>query len=197
MFTGTSGGTGSLIRDPTGPGALPLQPSTRGAGAAGAEEAGVDVAQRVGMDGIARPDAAAGALFVDDEGGVLILEPTYDRAWEIPGGAVELGETPREACARELHHGLGLELAVGRLLVVDWAPLVREERVRFVFDGGVLTDEQLDAVALAHELSSWAFLPPDELFVMMAPPVVRRVTAALEARAAGVTTYLEQGLPVR
>lgn len=146
------------------------------------------------VDTIARPAAAAGALFVDEEGCVLIVEPTYRRHWEIPGGEVEKGESPSEACARELKEELGLDLPVGRLLVVDWAPLVREERVRFVFDGGVLTDEQLDAVELASdELSSWAFLPADELFVMVEPRLVRRVTAALDARAAGVTSYLEDG----
>lgn len=149
------------------------------------------------VDTIARPAAAAGALFVDDDGRVLIVEPTYKRHWEIPGGEVEKGERPTEACARELKEELGLDLPVGRLLVVDWAPLVREERVRFVFDGGVLTDEQLDAVELApDELASWAFLPADELFVMMEPRLVRRVTAALDARASGVTHYLEDGRPV-
>lgn len=148
------------------------------------------------VDRIARAETAAGALFVDHDGQVLIVEPTYKPRWEIPGGAVQRGETPRGACERELHEELGIELPVGRMLVVDWAPLVREERIRYVFDGGTLTDEQLDRIALApDELSSWAFIPPEELFVMMAPRLMRRVTAALEARAAGVTAYLEHGLP--
>lgn len=149
------------------------------------------------VDRIARAETAAGALFVDPEGQVLIVEPTYKPRWEIPGGMVERGETPREACERELHEELGLELPVGRLLVVDWAPLVREERIRYVFDGGILTEEQLDRIVLPpDELTSWAFVPAEELFVMMAPRLMRRVTAALEARGAGVTTYLEHGQPV-
>ncbi|WP_300012131.1 NUDIX hydrolase [Pseudonocardia sp.] len=147
-------------------------------------------------DFAARPDCAAGALFVDDEGRVLIVEPTYKPRWEIPGGQVERGETPREACLRELREELGLDLPLGRLLVVDWAPHVRDEHVRFVFDGGTLTDAQLDGIELTTgELASWAFLPPDELFVMLTPRLVRRVTAALEARGEGVTSYLEHGAP--
>jgi 8-oxo-dGTP diphosphatase len=146
-------------------------------------------------DYAARPDCAAGALFLDDEGRVLIVEPTYKARWEIPGGRVERGETPRAACVRELREELGLDLPLGRLLVVDWAPNVRDEHVRFVFDGGTLTEEQLDAIELApDELSSWAFLPPEEMFVMMTPRLVRRVTAALEARERGVTAYLEHGV---
>lgn len=150
-----------------------------------------------GLDEWARPDCAAGALFVDDEGRVLLVEPTYKLRWEIPGGLVERGETPREACARALREELGLDLPVGRLLVVDWAPHLRDQRVRFVFDGGVLGEKQLDEIELPpDELSSWALLPPDELFVMMEPRLTRRVVAALAARAADVTDYLEGGLLV-
>jgi 8-oxo-dGTP diphosphatase len=150
-------------------------------------------AQVAEVDSGARPGCGAAALFVDSTGEVLIVEPTDKATWEIPGVQVQRGETPREACVRALHDQLALDVAPGRLLVVDWAPFVREERVRFVFDGGELTDEQLEDIELAPELTSWAFLPPEELFVMVEPRLVRRVTAALAARAAGITTYLEGG----
>lgn len=145
----------------------------------------------------ARPECAAGVVFLDDGGDVLLVEPTYKAMWEIPGGRMEVGETPREALSRELEEELSLEVPLGRLLVVDWAPHVRDERVRFVFDGGVLTDEQLDKIQLPpHELESWAFISPEELFVMLEPRLSRRVTAALSAKEAGATWYLENGVPV-
>lgn len=144
------------------------------------------------MDGV-----AAGVLFVDDEGRVLLVEPVHEARWSIPGGAVRPGETPRGACARELRDGLGLEVPVGRLLVVDWAPLVREERIRFVFDGGVLGESGADGMVLdGGQLGSWAFLPPEELFVMVAPRLGRRLAAAVEARAVGDAVYLEDGVAV-
>lgn len=145
----------------------------------------------------ARPDCGAGALFVDDEGCVMIVDLTYGSRWGIPGGRIERGETPREACGRGLDHQFGFEVPLGALLVVDWAPQVREERLRFVFDGGMLTDEQLDEIVLPpDEVSAWAFIPPEELFVMLAPRLVRRVNAALDARASGAMKYLEHGQPV-
>jgi 8-oxo-dGTP diphosphatase len=138
---------------------------------------------------------AAGALFLDDAGRVLLVEPTYKPSWEIPGGMVEAGEAPRAACVRELREELGLHLEPGRL-VVDWAPREGVDRVLFVFDGGTLTDAQCAAIRLpADELASWAFVPVLEVPARAAPWLARRVLAAVDARRSGATRYLEHGAP--
>jgi ADP-ribose pyrophosphatase YjhB (NUDIX family) len=138
---------------------------------------------------------AAGALFVDAAERVLIVEPTYKKSWEIPGGHVEAGETPQEGCVRELREELGLDLAPGALLVVDWAPREGVDRVLFVFDGGALDDRQVGTIRLpSDELASWAYVPPEELASRLAPWLHRRAVAALGARAAGETWYLEYGV---
>lgn len=138
---------------------------------------------------------AAGALLVDAAERVLVVEPTYKESWEIPGGMVEDAETPRQACSRELREELGLELAPGALLVVDWAPREGVDRVLFVFDGGVLDDRQVGAIRLPPaELASWSYVPPADLAPRLAPWLHRRVVAALGARAAGETWYLEYGV---
>jgi 8-oxo-dGTP diphosphatase len=151
----------------------------------------------VEADAQSRPFASAGALFFDDDGQLLIVEPVYKSTWEIPGGLVELGETPRAACARELREELGLEPDVGRLLVVDWiAGRTGEpdERVEFVFEGGGLSDARLNEIELPpDELESWACVPVEELFVMLSGDLSRRVTAAIDAIAKGETYYLENG----
>jgi ADP-ribose pyrophosphatase YjhB (NUDIX family) len=61
-------------------------------------------------------------LFTDGVGRVLICEPTYKEVWEAPGGAVEEGESPREAAAREVKEELGLVVEPGRLLGLDYVP---------------------------------------------------------------------------
>ncbi len=148
------------------------------------------------MDEIARPRAAVEVLFVDADGAVLIVEPTDAATWAIPGGPVARGEKPRAAVPRVLAERLGLDLTPDRLLVTDWSPVVREEHVAFVFDGGELTDHELEAIELRPgDVDSWAFIPPEELFVMLEPRLTRRVTAALDARVAGRTDYLENGTP--
>jgi 8-oxo-dGTP diphosphatase len=141
--------------------------------------------------------SASGALFLDTAGRVLIVEPTYKDYWEIPGGMLEVGETPSQACAREVEEELGLTVRPGRLLVVDWAPHpVLGDRVLFVFDGGTLDAAQLAAISLqVEELASYALVAPDDIGARLIPRLARRVTAALTARASGTTSYLEHGVP--
>lgn len=69
----------------------------------------------------ATPRITAGALFVD-EGRVLLVRKTYGNQWDIPGGYVDIGESPASACRRELSEELGIDREPQRLLVVDWAP---------------------------------------------------------------------------
>ena len=141
--------------------------------------------------------SAAGALFVDERDRVLLVEPTYKPGWEIPGGVIEAGETPSAACTREIAEELGLDVHVGRLLVVDWAPHPRGEKVLFVFDGGLLPDATVERIRLqVEELASYRFVPPGEIGTLLPPRQTRRMTAALEARADGTIHYLEHAVPM-
>ncbi|MEV6243737.1 NUDIX hydrolase [Lentzea sp. NPDC051838] len=144
------------------------------------------------MDHRSRPISAAGALFFDETGRVLLVEPTYKPNWDIPGGVIEQGETPTEACRREVEEELGLRREPGRLLVVDWAPNNDDDRILFVFEGGLITDP--DAIRLqAAELKSYEFVTPEEAQNRLIPRLARRIHQALRARESGVTRYLEHG----
>src|SRR6516162_11526540 len=55
--------------------------------------------------------ASAGALIFDRAGLLLILKPTYKSGWTIPGGVMEAdGETPWEACQREVREECGIDV---------------------------------------------------------------------------------------
>jgi 8-oxo-dGTP pyrophosphatase MutT (NUDIX family) len=141
-----------------------------------------------------RPICAAGALFFDAAGRLLLVEPTYKPGWEIPGGVIEPGETPAEACRREVEEELGLVREPGRLLVVDWAPREAEDRILFVFEGGLIT-EPAEIRLQAAELKSCEFVAPERAADRLIPRLARRVTQALDARESGETRYLEHGRP--
>ena len=142
------------------------------------------------------PRVAAGALFFDDQDRVLLVKPTYKDGWEIPGGYVEPGETPTEACSREVKEELGLDRRVGQLLVADWAPSDHEgDKILFVFDGGQLHEDQVGTITLPpEELDSARFHERADLDRLLIPRLARRIEAALDARTRGRTAYLEHGV---
>jgi ADP-ribose pyrophosphatase YjhB (NUDIX family) len=146
-----------------------------------------------------RKRMGAGALLTDDQGRVLLVEPTYKAYWEIPGGSVEVDESPYAAVARELKEELALRVEPGRLMVVDWVPprQDRTEGLMMLFNGGVLTPEQTTQIRLpAEELRSWAWCSEQEAGERLSELLARRIAAAVRARDEGGVVYLENGFVV-
>ncbi|MEP7025853.1 MAG: NUDIX hydrolase [Actinomycetota bacterium] len=150
--------------------------------------------------------ASAGAMIFDRAGRLLILKPTYKSGWTIPGGVMEAdGESPWQACQREIREECGLEVASGQLACVDF----RRPKpgnpggIRFLFDCGALDDEALAAVKLqAMEISEHRLAPLPEALDLLRKPIRRRVRAACRGRPHhgvprhGAPRYLENGKPV-
>ena len=141
--------------------------------------------------------ASAGALIFDRKGRLLILKPTYKSGWTIPGGVMEAdGETPWQACQREVREECGLDVSSGRLACVDFRrPRPgRAGGMRFLFDCGVLGDAALSHVVLqAEEISEHRLARLRTALTLLSGPIRRRVQAACEATAA---VYLEEGRAV-
>lgn len=141
---------------------------------------------------------AAGVLFVDEHDRVLLVEPTYKPFWDLPGGIVEVGESPWGAAQREVKEELGLVVTPGRLLICDYLPPragAGREGLRLVFDGGQL-DVDVDVRLDTMELRSWAWCTPAETIrrTEHAPILQRRILAARIARdSRGVAAYRESG----
>lgn len=136
----------------------------------------------------------AGCLFVNDDEHILLVKPTYKQGWEIPGGIVEQNESPKACCAREIVEELGLELEIGRLLVVDYnSPSdPKTESLMFIFDGGKLTKAQIHAIRLPEdELSEYAFFAPNNLPTTMTETLRKRVLATWQRRTVSHDLYLE------
>jgi 8-oxo-dGTP diphosphatase len=146
-------------------------------------------------DSFTRARAAAGVLFFDDQDCVLMVVPSYKDYRDIPGGYIEHGETPKEAAAREVQEELGITPPIGRLLVVDWAPNQTEgDKLLFIFDGGVLTEEHRIKIQLApEELTAYEFHDVDQIHELTIARLARRIVHGHEARTDGSTRYLEHG----
>jgi 8-oxo-dGTP diphosphatase len=141
--------------------------------------------------------ASAGALIFDTAGRLLILKPTYKSGWTIPGGVMEAdGETPWQACQREVREECGLEVGTGRLACVDFR-LPRPGRpggVRFLFDCGAIDGGRLGAITLQpEEIAEHRLADLKTALTLLRGPLRRRVKAV--SRAKGFV-YLEEGRPV-
>lgn len=146
--------------------------------------------------GLARKAMAAGVLFRDKAGRVLLVEPSYKPNWEIPGGVVEVDESPWTTASRELAEELGWDIPLGRLLVVDHLRPQdsRPEGLRFVFDGGELEESDLEGTVFPDgEILSAGFHTLAEARGKVKPVLADRLAAALEAVEQGVTVLCEQG----
>jgi len=146
---------------------------------------------------VPRIPASASALIFDSAGRLLVLKPTYKGGWTLPGGQMEAdGETPWEACRREVLEETGLVLGSGRLVCVDFLrPRPgKPGGMRFLFDCGELGDDVLGTVRLQEEeLSEHRLEPVDQALELLSGPVRRRVRQATGATG---TVYLEDGRPV-
>ncbi len=136
-------------------------------------------------------------LFRDDSGRILLVEPTYKQDWELPGGVIEAGETPRLGAEREVLEETGLVIALAEPQVIDWMPpyLGWDDALEFVFDGGVLDDTQRAQLRPADgEIAALHWVLPTELDARVTALSARRIRRLLDNPG---SHYTEDGRELR
>jgi 8-oxo-dGTP pyrophosphatase MutT (NUDIX family) len=144
-----------------------------------------------------RKRAIAQLAVRDTRGRLLMCNLTYKQDWDLPGGVVEDDESPRAAAERECREELGLQIAAGQLLLVDWLPAWGgwDDACVFVFDGGVHDASVVDGAVLEpREIRTVAFCDLSDIERRCADFTARRAAAVLEGDP-GATRYLESGRP--
>ena len=149
------------------------------------------------VPGLPAIPVSAGALIFDRENRLLILKPTYKSGWTIPGGIMEAdGETPWQACRREVREETGIEVRQGQLACMDFRPPRpgRPGGIRFLFRCDEVDDRDLAAIVIQpEEISAYQILALTDALPLLRRPIQRRVRAACESRG---LVYLEDGRPV-
>jgi 8-oxo-dGTP diphosphatase len=137
----------------------------------------------------------AHVLMRDHRGRVLLCDTKFKPDWELPGGIVEPFEAPGRGAVREVAEELGLALALGPLLVVDWMPpyLGWDDALELIFDGGRIEESELPGLRLQpSEIERVALVTLDEAAALVTPLSHRRLSVA-SGLAPGETAYLENG----
>lgn len=137
----------------------------------------------------------AHALFRDAEHRVLLLETSYKQDWELPGGVVESGESPRLGAIREIEEELGITVELGQPLISDWMPpyLGWSDAVEFIFDGGVLAPEVAASLGTDdREIRAIHWVEPADVAHHVTELSARRIALLLE----GFSGHTEDGRPV-
>jgi A/G-specific adenine glycosylase len=122
-------------------------------------------------------DITAGVIWRGDQ--LLISKRHTDDLlgglWELPGGRLEDGETLEECLVREVREELGIEIAVGDLLMS-----VRHAYTHFRVTLHVFHCRYLSGEPQALDCADWRWVWPDELDNFAFPAADRRILAALQ-----------------
>ncbi|HYF72221.1 MAG TPA: NUDIX hydrolase [Nocardioides sp.] len=143
-----------------------------------------------------RKRAISQMLVRDRESRVLLCQLTYKQDWDLPGGVVEVGESPQVAVAREVEEELGLTLEPGPLLLTDWLPPWSgwDDALCLVFDGGAHDAAITDTIVRqTREIRSAEFCTPEQVRERCADFTARRVASALANLGSSGPAYTESG----
>ena len=132
-------------------------------------------------------NGGAAAYILNGEGKVLIVKPNYRDYWYLPGGMIDEGESPLEACKRECLEELGRSVEVGELLCIEFrkAAAERPQVTQFVFRCTFVDDEPI--VLQEAELDAYKFADLPRALELLGKRTVKR----LEHIRHGNSVYLQ------
>ena len=157
---------------------------------------------------------AAGVLFFNQRGELLIIKPSYKDHLSIPGGVAELDESPVDAAVRETKEEIGLKVARQKLklLTIEYAsrrPNGLGDSLQFVFSGGLLGLKEIQNI-VSHlerqknqkmvsgieqpEVSEYKFVKAEDAPLLFSEWSRPRIVASLKAlKNKRFPIYLENG----
>ena len=89
-------------------------------------------------------------IFCTPSGEVVLLMNERDE-WELPGGRIEIGETPRECVEREIREELDVAVRAGELLDSYLFEVVPGKHVFIVTYACVLTSDFVPQISEEHK----------------------------------------------
>jgi len=130
---------------------------------------------------------AASAVVTDEQGAILLIKRDDSGLWTIPGGAMEVGESIRQAVVREVREETGLEVEPETIVgiysnprhVVEYADGEVRQEFSICFGCGVIGGD----LATSEESPEVGFFEPEEIAALPMHESIRlRIRHYLENR---------------
>jgi nucleoside triphosphatase len=113
------------------------------------------------------PEPTVGALIVNKEGRILLTKSHkwFDK-YTLPGGHIEVGETMKEAAAREVKEEVGLDVEVAEMLLMQEAIFAGEfwKRRHFIFFDFLCKSKDQEVKLDGRELQEYVWEYPGAAF---------------------------------
>lgn len=143
-------------------------------------------------ESLAKMPSASGAIIYNSEGKILLQKQPYRPEWHIPGGMLETKETPKQAVQREVKEECGITITHARLFCVDIIITEPFDRIHFLFDCGIISNEEIGKIVLdPEEVTEIGFFTFDEAIKIVSPRLARRLDSSRKALETGGVVYLE------
>lgn len=133
-------------------------------------------------------------LFFNTKGEILVVKPDYKDGWIIPGGSTDNNEAPLHCAIRETREEIGLDISKLQLVGVYYGPKkgVFTDSLKFIFSGGVLTENQISQIKLqTEELEEYVFTSPKKALLLLSSSLQKSIPACLEAIKNKTVAYIE------
>ena len=115
------------------------------------------------------PDVEASGCYVEWGGKLLFLFRAKEKAegncWGVPGGKLEVGETPEEAAIRELKEETGIEVIQSQIQFLR-SLYMKKQKMRIIFHLIHVPLEKEPIVLLNHESLEARWVTEKELFTL-------------------------------
>ena len=136
----------------------------------------------------------AGVLIFNKSHQLLIVKPSYKDGWSIPGGGVDIDETPMLAALRETKEEINLDLENIVLVCVEYTTKkgIKPETLQFIFNGGELDVNEISKIFLdKNEHSEFKFVEVSEAITLLNERQQYAIPFCIEAIKNKNTAYIE------
>ena len=129
------------------------------------------------------PFAVGDAAIIDEQGRLLLIQRADNHKWALPGGALEVGETPAAGVEREAFEETGVRCQAVKLVGIFDSRLhgsvARHHMYQFIFLCRPLDLANLGQGSHRHEILQVEWFTPENLPAETDPGHVSRIPEAL------------------